>query len=155
MGPFCGAADTPVFDFWWRLLWVSKSEWVVLFMLGRGIHVTHSLRFTSGVTPANLLVTSMAAKPSLPHTPEALVGLKTGSYHATAHSVRSGRPDALLTELSRLGLIYYIFFTSVVVVGKKEQVCCSYRFQYSVLGCARSAVFRDSLSSVTSLWSEY
>ena len=35
----------------------------------------------------NLLVTSMAAEPSLPHTCEALVGLKTGNYHATTQSV--------------------------------------------------------------------
>ena len=54
-------------------------------------HVTHSLRLTFGVTPANLLVASMAAEPSLPRTCEALVGLETGSYHAAAHSVRSGR----------------------------------------------------------------
>ena len=25
--PICGATDTPVLDFWWRLLWVSKLEW--------------------------------------------------------------------------------------------------------------------------------
>ena len=25
----CGATDTPVSDFWWRLLWVSKPEWVL------------------------------------------------------------------------------------------------------------------------------
>ena len=55
------------------------------------ICVIHSLRFTSGVTPANLLAASMAAELSLPHTCEALVGLKTESYHVTAHSVRSGR----------------------------------------------------------------
>ena len=54
-------------------------------------YVTHSLRFTSGVTPADLLAVSMAAELSLPRTCEALVGLETGSYHATAHSVRSGR----------------------------------------------------------------
>ena len=61
------------------------------------------MRFTSGVIPADLLAASMAAEPSLPHTCEALVGLKTGSYQATTHSVRSGRPDALPTELSQLG----------------------------------------------------
>ena len=66
-------------------------------------YVTRSLKFTSGVTPADLLAASMAAKPSLPHACKALVGLETGSYHATAHSVRSGRPDALPTELSQLG----------------------------------------------------
>ena len=103
MSPFCGATNTPVLDFWWRLLWVSKPEWAVLFTLGRGICVTHSLRFISGMTPANLLVASMVVEPSLPHTCHTLVGLETRSYHAAAHSVRSGRPDALPTELSRLG----------------------------------------------------
>ena len=49
-------------DFWWHLLRVSKPEWAVIFMLGRGIHVTCSLRFTSGVTPANLLVACMAVE---------------------------------------------------------------------------------------------
>ena len=63
-------------------------------------YVTCSLRFTSGVTPADLLVASMAAELSLPHACKALVGLKTRSYHATTHSVRSGRPDTLPTELS-------------------------------------------------------
>ena len=61
-----------------------------LFVLGRGVGDIHSTRLTSGVTPADLLVASMAAEQSLPHTCEALVGLKNGSYHATAHSVRSG-----------------------------------------------------------------
>ena len=27
MSPFCWATDTPVLDFWWHLLWVSKPEW--------------------------------------------------------------------------------------------------------------------------------
>ena len=54
--------------------------------LGRGICVTGSLRYTPGVTPADLLVATMA-HPSLPGTCEALVGLETGSYHAAAHSV--------------------------------------------------------------------
>ena len=86
-----GATDTPVSNFWWRLLWGSKPEWAALFVLGRGICVTCSLRFTSGVTSADLLAACMAAKPSLPHTCKALVELKTGSYLATTHSVRSGR----------------------------------------------------------------
>ena len=29
MSPFCGATDTPILDFWWRLLWVLKPEWVL------------------------------------------------------------------------------------------------------------------------------
>ena len=74
-------------------------------------YITHSLRFTSGAIPANLLAASMAAKRSLPHTCEALVGLKTGIYHATAHSVRSG--DTLLTELSWLEFIFSIARTLI------------------------------------------
>ena len=94
-----GATDTPVLIP--RLLWVSKPEWAALFKLGRGVCVTCSLRFTSGVTPTNLMVASITAEPSLPHTCEALAGLEPGSYHAATHSMRSGRPDALSTELSR------------------------------------------------------
>ena len=53
---FCGATDTPVFDFWQH-----KPKWWALFALCRAVHVTHSLRFTSGMTPADLLTASMAA----------------------------------------------------------------------------------------------
>ena len=60
-----------------------------LFKLSGGIRVM--LHVPSGATPADLLVASMAAKPSLPHTCEALVGLKTRSYHDGTHSVRSSR----------------------------------------------------------------
>ena len=56
------ATDTPVLDFWWHLLWVSKPEWAVLLALGKGVHVIYSPRFTSGMTHANLLVGSMAAE---------------------------------------------------------------------------------------------
>ena len=37
----------------------SKPEWAALFILGRGIHVTCSLRFASGATPADLLEASI------------------------------------------------------------------------------------------------
>ena len=103
MIPFCAATDT--------LFWTS-SDVSSGFQSQSGQRYSHLVeayvlhipfRFTSGVTPANLLSASMAAEPSLPLTCEALVGLKTRSYHAAAHSVRSGRPDALPTELSRLG----------------------------------------------------
>ena len=30
---FCGATGTPVFDFWLCLLWVSKPEWVLPYLL--------------------------------------------------------------------------------------------------------------------------
>ena len=53
---FFGATGTPVLDFWWRLLWVSKPEWVLLirYFCGGECNV-HSPRFTSGATLANLL----------------------------------------------------------------------------------------------------
>ena len=38
-----------------------KARVGALFSLGKGMHDVHSLRFTCGVTPANLLVVSMAA----------------------------------------------------------------------------------------------
>ena len=50
---------TPVLGFWWCLLWVSKPKWAALFALDGGIYVTHFLRFTSGVTPDDLLANSM------------------------------------------------------------------------------------------------
>ena len=60
MGPFCGATDTPVLDFWWRLLWVSKPGWTPHLCASSPAH-NGFLRFTSGVTPADLLAASMAA----------------------------------------------------------------------------------------------
>ena len=64
--PFYRETDTPVLEFWWCLLWVSKPEWTALFVFSGGILVTHTLRFTSGATPADHLVASIAAKPFSP-----------------------------------------------------------------------------------------
>ena len=58
------ATGTPVLDFWWRLLWVSKPEWVLPYSL------------FSGTTPANLLMASTQPVTS-PHT-SAEVGLGLG-----------------------------------------------------------------------------
>ena len=44
------ATGTPVLDFWWRLLWVSKPEWVLLYSHCGGKYDIHSLRSTSGAT---------------------------------------------------------------------------------------------------------
>ena len=88
MSPFCGAIDTPVLDFWWRLLQILNPQCAALFTVGRGIHVPWDSHL---VQPADLLTASMAAEPSLPCTCETLVGLETGSYHATTHIVRWGR----------------------------------------------------------------
>ena len=64
---FCGATDFPVFNFWWCLLSDSKPEWEALFAFSRGVRDIHSLRFTSGATPAELLATSMASRVVLFH----------------------------------------------------------------------------------------
>ena len=39
MSPFLWSTSTPVSDFWWCLLWISKPEWVALFTLGGGVRV--------------------------------------------------------------------------------------------------------------------
>ena len=41
MSPFCGATDTPVLDFWWCLLWVSKPEWVLPYLSIVEAYVLH------------------------------------------------------------------------------------------------------------------
>ena len=59
---FVGPLIPLIFLFWWHFLWVSKLDWATLFTLGRGIHVTCSLRLISGAKPADLLVVTMAAE---------------------------------------------------------------------------------------------
>ena len=59
---FCGATDTPCFGLLVTSPLVFKARMgSALFALGRGVCVAHSLRFTSGATPAHLLAASMAA----------------------------------------------------------------------------------------------
>ena len=57
------ATDTPVLDFWWHIVWVSKPELAALFAFGGGINATLSMRLTSGATLADLLVASMTCEP--------------------------------------------------------------------------------------------
>ena len=72
MNPFCGASDTPVLDFWWHLPWVSKPGWIP--HLHALLPVCNEfLRFTSGATPADLLVANMAVG-YIPYTHVAEVG---------------------------------------------------------------------------------
>ena len=63
VSPFCGATDT---QFWTSgdvsSGFQSQSGQPYSCFDG-GIHVTCSIRFTSGVTPADLLVACMVAKP--------------------------------------------------------------------------------------------
>ena len=44
------ATGIPVLDFWWRLLWVLKPEWVLSYSHCGGKSNVHSLRSTSGAT---------------------------------------------------------------------------------------------------------
>ena len=46
--PFFGATGNPVLDFWWRLLWVSKPEWVLPYSHCRGECNVRSLRSILG-----------------------------------------------------------------------------------------------------------
>ena len=75
-----GATDRPVLDFWWHLLWVSKSEWAVLFALGRGVCDVHSLRFTHGVTLLPVYMASIMAS----HFPHMCVSAEVGWLIRTA-----------------------------------------------------------------------
>ena len=62
ISPFSGATDT--------MLWTSGDIWDLDFKteLDFAPACNSLLRFTSGATPADLLVTSMAAQPFHPHT---------------------------------------------------------------------------------------
>ena len=48
-------------EFWTQVLFVGPLIYL-FWTSGGGIHVTYSLRFTSGATPANLLAASVAAE---------------------------------------------------------------------------------------------
>ena len=107
----CGATDTPVLDFWWCLLWISKPEWLALFIFGRGVCVTHSLSFTSGVIPADLLAPSMAAKPfSSTYLWAGIGGAWNQELSCSCGQCDTRQVDALLTELCRLGQIQKFLF---------------------------------------------
>ena len=43
--PIFRATGTPVFDFWWHLLWVSKPEWVLPNLLFAEANVMYWVRF--------------------------------------------------------------------------------------------------------------
>ena len=117
ISPFCGATDTPVLDFWWCLLWVSKQEWEALFMPCRGIAVTCSLSFTSGVTPAASCQPAWQLSHSLPHTCKKRHwwGSKPGStMPPLSHNV------TLLTELCRLGWTCFSYVDRLLLLHANE-----------------------------------
>ena len=90
ISPFCGATDTPVWDFWWCLLWFLSQSGQPYLPLAEA-YVSH-IPWDSplGATPW---------QPShfLPHIcKHASVGLKTRIYHAATVSVRD-QADSLLS----------------------------------------------------------
>ena len=99
MSPFCGTTDTPILDFWWHFLWASKPQWVLTYLSLAEVYVLcymfPEIHLWCGTSqPLGILCTMYHVPWSLPHTCKAckaMMGLKTGSYHATAHSMKSGR----------------------------------------------------------------
>ena len=101
--------NTSVLDFLWCLLWVSKPEWAALFTLGGGICVTHCLRFTFGVTPADLLAASMTVEPfSSTYLQVGIDGAEARIYRAVTASVLA-QADVLPTDLFWLGSKLHFF----------------------------------------------
>ena len=86
---------TPCLDIWCCLLWVSKPEWAASFALCGCICDVHSLTFTSGATPADFLVASMAVKPfSFTYLPAVIGGgFKTGIYCVAASRCETRQTD--------------------------------------------------------------
>ena len=74
----CGATDTPVLDFWWRLLWVSKPEWVLPYSnLAEAylLHVPRDVKFR--IDPYYILCFSLRKVKLCQHimTPKAHAGI--------------------------------------------------------------------------------
>ena len=111
--PFCGSTDAPVLDFWWHLLWFSKPEWAALFTLSGGIYVTHSLRFTSGATPADLLAVSMAAK-------------RISSTYLWAGIGGAQNQDLLCHRRKTLYRLSYASFTRRIAANKRSTLVSLY-----------------------------
>ena len=98
---FCGATDTPILDFWWCPLWVSKPEWVlpysslveayVLCYTFPEIHLWCDTCRPLGSQHGSQAISSTHLR--------GIGGTQTGSYHATVWD----QAEALPTELSRLG----------------------------------------------------
>ena len=102
--PFSWGHWYPFLNFWWHILWVSKPLWTALFALGGDIQVTHSIRFNSGATPADILVARMAAKPfSLTYLWASIVGAWNWDLSCCHYLTVRDQPDVLPTDLCRLG----------------------------------------------------
>ena len=93
---FFGAAGTPVLDFWWRLLWGSKPEWVLPYSLFAEANVM----YIPWDPPLVLhLPTSWwpVCSQSCPH----ILLQRWGCQDSNSCSQNICEPDALPTELNR------------------------------------------------------
>ena len=62
ISPFCGATEVPILELWWHLPWFSKTALIP--HLHASLPVCNGfLNLTSDMTPADLLVASMAPEP--------------------------------------------------------------------------------------------
>ena len=84
--------------------WVSKPEWAALFVLGRGICVTHLLRFTSGATPADLLGRQHGSQADLFY-----ISVSRDWWGSKPGPIMS-QMNALLIELYQLGFTHIFFY---------------------------------------------
>ena len=104
---------SPVLDFG-DICLGFQSQGGFLYLHNSSLACNWFLRFTSGVTPADLLAVSMAAKPFHPHTCICtLVGLGARIKCAAA-SHACDKTDALPTELSRLSYLEAALFSRSV-----------------------------------------
>ena len=72
ISPLCRVTDSPIWEFWWHLPWVSwilclhasssTSQTIYITKFATVSECNGFLRFTSGVTPTDLLIASMAAE---------------------------------------------------------------------------------------------
>ena len=120
--PFCGVADTPVLDFWWRLPWVSKPERIPNLCASVPAH-NGFLRFTCGATPANLWRVSID-----PHTCACFnkhwwdSDLRSSVRHSFSHSGFAS--DSLpLVQWSLLLNALKIFHRYFFAIGCEEIPC--------------------------------
>ena len=108
MSPFCGATDTPVSDFWWRLLWVSKPEWVLPYSSLAEAYMLH-------YTFPEIHLRCDTCQPlggqhgswAISSTYMQGIGGTRNWELSCCHSVWD-QADAIPTELSRLGLDIFV-----------------------------------------------
>ena len=77
-------------------------------------YVTHSLRFTSGATPVDLLAASMAAELSLPHTCKDIGGTRKKLSLVSEKSLKLFHPFTVVKNYSTM--------KNVIILAKITQL---------------------------------